>query len=44
MSYGSKQWQDWVLEEEEGIQHIKAAFVRDFTPVEARLMGFSLKI
>lgn len=26
MSYGSKSWQDWVLEEAEGIAHIKAAF------------------
>ncbi|KAG8926129.1 hypothetical protein FRC02_009194 [Tulasnella sp. 418] len=26
MSYGSKEWQDWVLEEEEGIKHIKAAY------------------
>ena len=27
MSYGSKEWQDWVLEEEEGIKHIKVACV-----------------
>jgi aryl-alcohol dehydrogenase-like predicted oxidoreductase len=26
MSYGSPEWQDWVLGEEEGIKHIKAAF------------------
>ncbi|KAG8953267.1 hypothetical protein FRC04_002677 [Tulasnella sp. 424] len=25
MSYGSKEWQDWVLEEEEAFKHIKAA-------------------
>jgi aryl-alcohol dehydrogenase-like predicted oxidoreductase len=25
MSYGSPKWQGWVLEEEEGIKHIKAA-------------------
>ena len=25
MSYGSPEWQDWVLPEEESIQHIKAA-------------------
>ena len=25
MSYGRKEWQSWVLEEEEGIKHIKAA-------------------
>ncbi|KAG8985753.1 hypothetical protein FRB90_004464 [Tulasnella sp. 427] len=26
MSYGSKDWQDWVLEEEEALQHIKTAY------------------
>ncbi|KAH7323427.1 NADP-dependent oxidoreductase domain-containing protein [Rhizoctonia solani] len=26
-SYGRKSWEEWVLEEEEGIQHIKAAYV-----------------
>ncbi|TFK22273.1 Aldo/keto reductase [Coprinopsis marcescibilis] len=26
MSYGSSKWQDWVLDEEEGIKHIKAAY------------------
>ncbi|KAH8923263.1 aryl-alcohol dehydrogenase [Atractiella rhizophila] len=26
MSYGSPEWQDWVLGEEEGIKHIKAAY------------------
>jgi hypothetical protein len=26
MSYGSKSWQEWVLEERDGIEHIKAAF------------------
>jgi hypothetical protein len=26
MSYGSPEWQPWVLGEEEGIKHIKAAF------------------
>lgn len=25
MSYGSKDWQDWVLEEDEALEHIKAA-------------------
>jgi len=25
MSYGSSQWQGWVLDEEEGIKHIKYA-------------------
>jgi aryl-alcohol dehydrogenase-like predicted oxidoreductase len=25
MSYGESAWQDWVLPEEEGIKHIKAA-------------------
>lgn len=25
MSYGNKEWQSWVLEEEESIKHIKAA-------------------
>lgn len=27
MSYGSPEWQEWVLGEEEGIKHIKAAYV-----------------
>jgi aryl-alcohol dehydrogenase-like predicted oxidoreductase len=27
MSYGSKEWAKWVLGEEEGIKHIKAAWV-----------------
>ena len=27
MSYGSPEWQGWVLEEEESIKHIKAAYV-----------------
>lgn len=26
MSYGTPKWQDWVLDEEEGIKHIKAAY------------------
>lgn len=26
MSYGSKSWQEWVLEGDEGIAQIKAAF------------------
>ncbi|KAJ3992977.1 NADP-dependent oxidoreductase domain-containing protein [Lentinula boryana] len=26
MSYGSPEWQDWVLSEDEGIKHIKAAY------------------
>jgi hypothetical protein len=26
MTYGDPQWDDWVLGEEEGIQHIKAAY------------------
>ncbi|CAE6480737.1 unnamed protein product [Rhizoctonia solani] len=26
MSYGNKEWNEWVLDEEEGIQHIKAAY------------------
>ncbi|KZV65544.1 Aldo/keto reductase [Peniophora sp. CONT] len=26
MSYGSSEWMDWVLDEEEGIKHIKAAY------------------
>lgn len=27
MSYGSPEWESWVLPEEEGIKHIKAACV-----------------
>lgn len=26
MSYGNKSWQGWLLEEKEGIEHIKTAF------------------
>ena len=26
MSYGSKKWADWVIEEKEAIEHIKVAF------------------
>lgn len=27
MSYGSPEWQEWVLGEEEGLKHIKFAYV-----------------
>ena len=27
MQYGSKEWAPWVLEEDEAIKHIKAAYV-----------------
>jgi aryl-alcohol dehydrogenase-like predicted oxidoreductase len=27
MSYGSSQWRDWALDEDEGIKHIKYAYV-----------------
>jgi hypothetical protein len=27
MSYGSSEWQDWVLGEKEGLEHIKFAYV-----------------
>lgn len=27
MSYGTPEWQAWVLNEEEGLKHIKAALV-----------------
>jgi hypothetical protein len=26
MTYGKKSWREWVLEEQEGIEHIKAAY------------------
>ncbi|CAE6422233.1 unnamed protein product [Rhizoctonia solani] len=26
MSYGNKKWENWILEEAEGIEHIKAAY------------------
>ena len=29
MQYGSKGWQEWVLDEEEGIEYIKYAYVID---------------
>ena len=28
MQYGSSQWQEWVLEEEEAIKHIKYAYAQ----------------
>ena len=35
MSYGSPEWQDWVLPEEEAIKHIKFAFVSPFVVFSA---------
>jgi len=29
MSYGSSEWQDWVLGEKEGLEHIKFAYATD---------------
>lgn len=31
MSYGSPEWQEWVLGEEEGLKHIKFAYVEHQT-------------
>ena len=30
MSYGSPEWQGWILPEEEAIKHIKFAFVSTY--------------
>ncbi|KAJ7112798.1 hypothetical protein C8R43DRAFT_903511 [Mycena crocata] len=32
MSYGSSKWRPWTLDEEEGIKHIKYAYVSGFLP------------
>lgn len=32
MSYGTPDWQGWVLGEEEGLKHIKFAYVRTAVP------------
>ncbi|KAJ3541586.1 hypothetical protein NM688_g6062 [Phlebia brevispora] len=44
MSYGSKEWQQWVLEEEESIQHIKFAYdhgITTFDTADAYSNGLS---
>ncbi|KAF5346826.1 hypothetical protein D9756_010565 [Leucocoprinus leucothites] len=44
MSYGSSEWQPWVLNEEEGIQHIKAAYeygINTFDTANAYSNGLS---
>lgn len=33
MSYGSKGWQGWVLEEEDAVKHVKAAYVHDLREI-----------
>lgn len=33
MSYGSPEWMEWVLGEEEGIKHIKYAYVAPILPL-----------
>jgi len=44
MQYGSAEWQDWVLGEEEGIKHIKAAYdagIQTFDTANAYSNGLS---
>jgi len=44
MSYGSSEWQDWILGEEEGIEHIKAAYdagIQTFDTAGAYSAGIS---
>jgi aryl-alcohol dehydrogenase-like predicted oxidoreductase len=41
MSYGSKSWEEWVLEEKDGIEHIKAAFAAGVNVSERDLFGRS---
>ncbi|KAA1477029.1 Aldo/keto reductase [Dentipellis sp. KUC8613] len=44
MSYGSPEWQGWVLDEEEGIKHIKAAYdlgIQTFDTANAYSNGLS---
>jgi hypothetical protein len=41
MSYGNPKWQGWVLGEEEGIAHIKAAYdlgINTFDTADVRLL------
>ncbi|KAG8692345.1 hypothetical protein FRC11_003684, partial [Ceratobasidium sp. 423] len=37
MSYGNKEWMDWVLDEREGIKHVKAALRASY---DARIQTF----
>lgn len=44
MSYGSPEWQPWVLSEEDGIKHIKAAYdagINSFDTANAYSNGLS---
>ncbi|KAA1472734.1 aryl-alcohol dehydrogenase [Dentipellis sp. KUC8613] len=44
MSYGSSSWQDWVLDEEEGMKHIKAAYdlgIQTFDTANVYSNGYS---
>ena len=41
MSYGSKSWEEWVLEEKDGIEHIKAAFAAGINVSERGRFGRS---
>ncbi len=38
MTYGSPEWQGWVLQEEEAIKHIKFAYVWRHVKLEASLL------
>lgn len=41
MTYGSNEWADWVLSEEESLKHIKAAYDLGINTFE--YVGLSLK-
>ncbi|TFY51122.1 hypothetical protein EVG20_g11157 [Dentipellis fragilis] len=44
MSYGTSAWQDWVLDEEDGVKHIKAAYdlgIQTFDTADVYSNGYS---
>jgi hypothetical protein len=44
MSYGSKEWGPWVLEEEEAIRHIKFAYVAETLSRAQNLLDTAPKV
>lgn len=41
MTYGSREWAEWLVEEEEAIKHIKYAYVRPcYQPIISQLILF----
>ena len=44
MSYGDSRWQEWVLGEEEGIAHVKAAFVLVYVSLKSAVTDAGIHI